>query len=135
MFNNDIIFIKSFNSKKFLAGCAENIVYLYELENDKFKLLHKFKTLKHPAHIAFSSDDNLIAIKNTSGNTVVHKLDNGELLIRHKTSKREGGNLYFIENDRKLISSDWDGNIFTVDIYSGEYNYIKIENGRVGNLF
>lgn len=86
--------------------------------------MKRFNNLKNPSYVAVSSDERLIAYKNTSGHIAVHDLKTGELLVKSRCTSVEGNSLFFIRDDKQILSSDWDGNVFTLDVASGEFTVV-----------
>lgn len=102
----------------YLVGSA---VSVWDISGEKAVELKRFNDLKNPDNIAVSTDGRLIAYSNTLGHIAVHDLESGELLVKSKCTSREGNGLYFIRDNRLILSSDWDGNVFTLNIETGEF--------------
>lgn len=105
-------------SKKLLiniGGC----VNIFEMDGDEFKEFRCFNQLKNLDYSAISNNEKLIAYKNTSGHIVVQEIETEEILIKNKKIPIEGGRLYFIDNDKAIISSNWNGEVFTIDMLTG----------------
>ena len=100
-------------------------IFVFDISGEKAVELKRFNDLKNPDNIAVSTDGRLIAYSNTLGHIAVHDLESGELLVKSKCTSREGDGLFFISNDKQILSSDWDGNVFILDIEGGGFSIIR----------
>ncbi|QNO13513.1 hypothetical protein HYG86_01385 [Alkalicella caledoniensis] len=100
-------------------------VSLYAIDDSGLNELKRFNTLRNPSRAALSSDGKMLAYSNTSGHIAVHDIETGNLLVKSKCLSKEGYSLYFINNDSQLISSDWFGNIFVLDIKSAKITLLN----------
>lgn len=100
-------------------------VTLFSISNKNLNKRRQFYALKHASRAALSSDGKMLAYINTSGHIAVHNIDTGELLVKSKCLNIEGYSLYFINDDKQIISSAWNGNVFVLDIKSGKTTVVN----------
>ena len=94
------------------------------------EIISTFSALGNPSYGAISSSKKLVAYKNTSGRIAIHDAETGELILKHNAVKCEGYGLYFIHQDRRILTSTWDCDIFTLDISTGDIDKTKIGAGE-----
>lgn len=92
--------------------------------------LISFKELKHPDVISFSKKGDLLGVKNTSGKIAIYNLNDMSCLNIIFPTKKEGANLLFTHDDKNIVSADWAGNIYTIDIKENTSEIIKHEQAR-----
>jgi len=109
-----------------LAGKV-SLLKVMELEISK---IYEFSELKNPSYGTFSSDLSMIAYKNTAGKIAVHDVKSGDLKFKHNAVKYEGNMLYFVNNNKKILSSTWACEIFTIDISNGDTTKLIIGDGE-----
>jgi len=97
-----------------------NKVSLFAITKNGFNELKQFNVFKNPSRAALSSDGKMLAYSNTSGHIAVHDIETGNLLVKSKCLSKEGYNLHFVNNDTQIISSEWSGDVFILDIESGK---------------
>ena len=107
-----------------MAGKAS----LLKIEGADVKKIKEFDVLKNPSYGAIASDMKVLAYKNTSGKIAVHDTETGELILKHSAVKCEGWRLYFIQQNKRILSSTWDSDIYMIDISKGEI----IKKSRIG---
>lgn len=105
--------------EKILVNIGKD-VSLYSIDDSGLNELKRFNVLRNPSSAALSSDGNMLAYSNTLGHIAVHDIETGNLLVKSKCLPKEGYNLYFVNNDTQIISSDWSGNVFVLDIESAK---------------
>lgn len=110
-------------SKKLIFNIGTNIAML-EISNEQVNEIKNFDKLKNISNIAISSNEKLIAYKNTVGHIVVQELETGNMLIKSKCFCEEGSSLYFTNEDKTILSSELSGKVYIMDIYSGKTQVI-----------
>jgi len=106
-------------------------VSLLKLNSGNVEKLYEFAVLKNPSYGAFSSDNKLLAYKSTIGKIAVHDTETGSLILKHNAVKAEGNELYFVQKNKKILSSTWKCDVFTIDIQSGELLKSRIGEGEL----
>lgn len=99
-------------------------VQMLEINNEQVNEIKNFDLLKNISHIAISSNEKLIAYKNTGGHIVVQELETGNMLIKSKCLSKEGYSIYFTNEDKTILSSEWGGKVYEMDICSGNVQVI-----------
>lgn len=100
-------------------------VSLFAIVDKGLKELKRFNIFGHPSRAALSSDGKMIAYSDTSGHIAVHNIETGNLLVKSKCLSKEGYDLYFINNDTQIISSEWSGSVFVLDIGSSKITVLN----------
>ena len=111
--------IFSFNNKNYIVNVG-NTVTCWNVSSLKMKpkMLWEFSKLKYPSYVAISPDESLVAYQNTSGHFAVHNLKTGELLLKHPGLQIEGYEIYFINENKKILSCTQNGKFYTLDLES-----------------
>lgn len=99
-------------------------VSIIDISGEDGVRLGRLEKLKNPSSVAISLDQKLIAYNNTSGHIAVHNIESGELLLKSECISKEGYDLFFINNDKQIISSTWEGEIFILDIESSRISIV-----------
>lgn len=86
-----------------------------------------FGQIKNPDSMCFSHSGKLLAVKNTSGKIALFDMDKLEHIESFQPAKSEGCGLMFTPDDRFIISADWDGKIYTLELCSGKTEIMKDE--------
>ncbi len=89
------------------------------------KKITSFGQIKNPSHINFSHSSKLLAVKNTSGKVALYDIKEIKHLKSYVPTKSEGCELFFTPDDRYIVSADWDGNIYTIEIESGKIKILR----------
>jgi len=97
-----------------------NKVSLFAITKNGLNELKQFNVFKNPSRAALSSDGKRLAYSNTSGHIAVHDIETGNLLVKSKCLSKEGYSLHFVNNDTQIISSEWSGDVFILDIESSK---------------
>lgn len=114
--------MKKTRNGKYLAIASKKIeVY----DSTSFKKVAEFRNIRHPSSIAFSSDSRLMAVKNTSGLINLYNLVEMSFITSFQPSEREGSNILFTPDNENILSSDWDGNIYRINIHSEKIETIR----------
>lgn len=74
----------------------------------------------HTGHLAFSPKGDRVAGLSTSGRIGVCDAKTGKSLIKLDDCKTEGNRVQFSPNGSKLVSGDWDGNLWIWDLRKGK---------------
>lgn len=93
-----------------------------------------FKEVKNPSELCFSKSGKLFAVKNTSGKITVYDMKGLLCIKTYLPSKREGANLFFTPDEKYIISADWDGNIYLIDIESKISKIIMKIDFRINHI-
>ena len=121
------------SDEKFIFNVG-GTVSIFDISGQTFKEFARFNTLKNPSHIAVSTDHELIAYTNTSGHIAVHEITSKALVNKSKGISKEGYNLYFINENKQILSMDWGGNIFIFDINTSATTILGTINTNSSNL-
>jgi len=105
-------------------------VSLLKTQGAEVTKISDYRVVKHPSYGAFSLDSKKIAYKNTAGIVAAHDIKAEQLLLKHKAVEDEGYGLHFIQQDRRILSSTWDCDIYMIDIDSGGLYKTKIGEGE-----
>lgn len=89
------------------------------------KKITSFGQLKNPSHLNFSNSGKSLVVKNTSGKIALFDMDELKHLKSCTPTKEEGCEIYFTPDDKYLVSADWDGNIYTIDIKGGKTKILR----------
>ncbi|MDR1700522.1 MAG: hypothetical protein LBR68_04950, partial [Lachnoclostridium sp.] len=100
-------------------------ISIWKIDGEKPTEICKIKVLKNPSYLAISSNEKLLAYSNTLGHLTVVEIETGQTIAKTKGTKVEGGNILFFHEDAKILSSDWDGNLFTWDIKSDKITILE----------
>lgn len=138
LLSHDILLLQD---NKTLVNIGTNI-RIYDLSSNPPSLAQTLKSLKNPSHVAVSANRELIAYSNTSGHIAVHNFKTGELLWKSKCFNEEGSQLYFIEDDTKLLTvcnvqkdEKYYGRIFTIDLLTQEISIIEDTDKLIFDLY
>ena len=84
-------------SSKILISANEKLLFnvggtasIFDISGEKAIEMKRFEKLSNSSQIAISSDEKMIAYKNTSGHIAVHDVETGELLVKSKCLSSEG---------------------------------------------
>ena len=110
-------------------------VSIFDISGEKAVKLKRLNKLRNSSHIAISFDEKLVAYKNTSGHIAVHEIETGELLLKSKCLAEAGEDLFFINKNKQILSSEWGGKVFILDIETGDTNVISKFPVSSVNLF
>jgi len=129
-----ILKLKSYNAfgsvdKSLILNIAGKVSLLKVAETD-IAIIRELSVLKNPSSGVISPDLKTLAYKSTSGKIAVHDAETGELIIKHDAIKNEGCGLYFVHQNRKILSSTWACDVFLVDIHSGNMTKLQIGDGE-----
>ena len=108
--------IKKSPDNKYFATAGSSIA-IWDANTGK-KII-SFGQLKNPYHLNFSHSGKLLAAKNTSGKVALFDMIELKHLKSYVPTKSEGCELYFTPDDKYIVSADWDGYIYIVDIKTG----------------
>lgn len=115
-----------FSKDNSLFANINNHVQVYQTD-DLLKPILKIDRLKNPSYCCFSNDNRLVAIQNTSGHVLVCNIVNGNIVFESKTTNCETFGLYFLEgNTSQLISCDWNGNLYLIDLPKKDFRIIHV---------
>lgn len=89
------------------------------------KKVYTFSQIKNPSEINFSYDGKLVAVKNTSGKIGLYDQTEMKFLWSIQPTKSEGCEVFFTPDNRYIISADWDGYIYIVDITQKSVSILK----------
>lgn len=91
----------------FLASTAKDVV-LWSCP--KIIKLWRVHPISHPAHLAFSPNSSLLAVKSTSGHILLLSTSSGEVSCDfHNKSDGEGGAFIITDDGSQLIDGSWKG--------------------------
>jgi hypothetical protein len=95
--------------ERLIAAVGRNVVVADLLTRKRIASWHAFS---HPDHVAFSPDEKLLAIKNTSGEVAILDLATGDVRARSRPKIRdEGAAIYFSPCGTCLVDGSWSGKI------------------------
>lgn len=114
--------IKKSSDHNFFAN-IDNKVNVWDAQ--KKKRICSFNDIKHPSSIAFSYNSKYLAAKNTSGRICLYNLDEMNNVMTVQPSSIEGTNILFTPDDKFILTTDWDGNIFLVDYTTHKIKLLK----------
>lgn len=100
------------------AAVISSCVQLYQMPD--MQLVFEFKKPQYPSSIAFSNNSKLLAIRNTFGEIAVINIERLKIVKRFNDNNKEGADILFSPDDRFIVTSDWTGNIFTIDVIEDE---------------
>ena len=89
------------------------------------KKILSFSQIKNPSDICFSWTSKMLAAKNTSGRIALFDVENLRFLYSIQPTKSEGCELLFTPDDQYIISADWDGNVYTIDVAEKSVKMLK----------
>ncbi|MDX2270827.1 MAG: WD40 repeat domain-containing protein [Cyanobacteriota bacterium] len=80
-------------------------------------IVSDFKVISNEIYLAFSGDQKIIAVKNTSGKLAFVDVPSGKIIASSDKSKTytEGGQPQFLIKESLLLDGDWDGVLRLVD--------------------
>lgn len=93
-------------------------VTLYEKDNTNFTFKKRLGKMKNPYTVCFSHNGELVAVENNNNLIEVYNLNSGLRIFKGKGARAWGGNIYFLD-DTTLLSSTYDGMVYTLDISTG----------------
>lgn len=114
--------IKKSHDNKYFATAGSSIA-IWDAHTGK--KITSFGQLKNPSHLNFSNSGKMLVAKNTSGKVVLFDMDELKHLKSYTPTKSEGCEIYFTPDDKYLVSADWDGYIYTIDIESGKTKILR----------
>lgn len=110
--------------------------YITFYETNTFNKIEKLYLMKNCDELCFSNHDKRIAVKNTSGDIVTYNIQNKDVENEFITTKIEGCNVIFSENNEYIYTGDWDGNIIKVDINTTQWETYKIaDDSKVNSIY
>lgn len=90
-----------------LASLSKDLVLW---SSPDIKKLWRARPLAHPAHVAFSPDSSLLAVKSTSGHRrLIASTSGGIVSELNNHSRGEGGNILFADDGSSIIDGSWSG--------------------------
>jgi len=112
------------NTNNFVAVAGKK-TYLYKFP--ELEVVYELSDIKNPSQLCFSNDDNLLAVKSTSGIIGIIDVRKGEYISKISNIIRsgDGSNLMFTSDDKYLCDGDWEGNFRAVNVENGEISYIE----------
>lgn len=125
--------------KKFIFTFSRNTVYVTDMEN--YKLLHKYKTISHISSVAVNVCADRFAVKNTSGKIAVFSFPSGEFLGESEMEHKEGEKIYFMDDGKNILDTDWNGKIMILNTDTFEYKVLydfenkPVNQGRRVDLY
>ncbi|NMM65908.1 hypothetical protein HBE96_25355 [Clostridium sp. P21] len=125
--------------KKLIFTFSRNTVYVTDMENYKF--LYKYKTISHISSVAVNVCADRFAVKNTSGKIAVFSFPKGELLGESEMEYEEGEEIYFMEDGKNILDTDWNGKIMMLNTDTFEHKVLydfenkPINQGRRVDLY
>lgn len=96
-----------------VTSSSRNSVYIYDLETLKLKM--QIKTVSNVSKMAISSDKKLLAAKNTQGHIAIISMETGEEIFRTNMKQREGKQMTFTADSKKVLDFDRDGRTMLLD--------------------
>lgn len=97
------------------------------LDIETRKNLFVVHPIANPSHIDFSPDGSLLAVKGTSGRTIVLDAKNGRLISDFRNAKEgEGGAALFSPCGRSVISVSWDSLFSVRDWATGKITFSNL---------
>jgi len=110
-------------NEELLINIGES-VSIYDIKGAEPKKLISLNGMRHGAYAAISPDGKILACSNTSGHIAIYSIATGEIIERSKGLSAEGRGLYFTEGSKQIISSTWDGRIFSFCLESGKISVL-----------
>lgn len=110
-----------------LATFSRNTVYIHSLKTEK--LINKFKSLSNISCAAISTDQQKIAVKNTSGIIALHDLKTGDELFRNSMFNTEGEQIFFSNDDKYVFDIDRGGRFMLFNCHDG--SCVLLDNKKV----
>lgn len=89
------------------------------------KKVISFKEMKNPSDLRFSKTGKQLAVKNTSGKIAVFDMNKMICTKTYVPTKCQGTNLFFTPDEKYIISADWNGNIYSIDLEKQNFKIIK----------
>ncbi len=117
--------IKKSPDRKYFATIGSSLIIWDANTGKKISTLSQ---IRDPDTMSFSGTGKLLAVKNTSGKIAIYEMESLTYLKSVQPTKEEGCEVYFTPDERYIVSADWNGNIYTVEIESGEISIIKKDN-------
>ncbi len=108
---------------------AVSSTYVMLLSSTSKLVLYKFNKFKYATTCVFSHDSKYLAIKSDFGKIILFSLDKMEVVKTFTTSQTEGPEIMFSPDDKFLITSDWNGKIFKIDLVNGLVINLKNYSG------
>jgi 6-phosphogluconolactonase (cycloisomerase 2 family) len=105
--------IKKSPDGKYFATIGGSVV-LWDAGSGK-KII-SFSQIKNPDYLSFSHAGRMLAVKNTSGKIALFDLESMCHLFSLQPTKSEGCGLCFTPDDRYVVSADWEGTVYAVDV-------------------
>lgn len=125
--------------KKLLFTISRNTVYVTDMEN--YKLLYKYKTISHISSVAVNECADRFAVKDTSGKIAVFSFPEGESLGESEMEHKEGEEIYFMEDGKSILDTDWNGKIMMLNTDTFEHRVLydfenkPVNQGRRVDLY
>ena len=107
---------------------------ILELQDNNLVEVARFCELKDTTEVAVTTDEKVLAYKNTKGHIAIHDIMSGAILKKSKAFSEEGYGLFFLPDGKRLISSSWNRKIFILDIVTGDISDILTLPGAEENL-
>ncbi len=117
--------IKKSPNEKYFATIGSSVIIWDANSGKKISALNQ---LQNPSTMNFSCTGKLLAVKNTTGKIALYEMEGLKHITSVQPTKSEGCEVFFTPDERYIVSADWDGTIYTVEIESGEISIIKKDN-------
>ncbi|NMC56494.1 MAG: hypothetical protein GYA50_04660 [Eubacteriaceae bacterium] len=115
--------IKKSSDGKYFAVMENKAVTVWDCVTGE--KIASFEELKMPDTMNFSNSGKLLAVKSESGKIAIYDMTEMKFIKSWLPSKSIGCEVLFTPDDKYVVSADWKGNIYTIDIDSGEVAFIK----------
>lgn len=116
------IFECDFSSDMSLFVTIGNPIKLWDLKSKK--KIKTIKTITHSCNISFSKNNDLLMVKNTSGEIAIHDINDESKIIKTGIGY-EGSNFLITQNGLSIIDSSWDGHFIIWKTKTGEAEFYK----------
>ena len=100
-------------------------VSIFCINETSLDVINHFRALKNPSRAILSTNKEITAYNNTLGHIAVHDVKKGNIILKSKCLSKEGYGIYFSNNDKLIISSEWFGSVFGLEIASGMTNILN----------